>query len=202
MRQMSGLALVFLSIVFVTTGCARLNLFKRGDGPVPPTQGPRVGSPAPDLEGVDFEGQRFKLSDYRGKVVVVSFWASWCKPCCDLIPHERALVNRFAGRNFVLLGANVDDNRDAALKNYDQALSEYRLAGAHEEAGHLLERLGLLMKGNEGKLDPALYSDSSALIGILMFPLKDAAIYCGFLPEKIEVWRRYQRLLHKKHRRE
>lgn len=54
------------------------------------------------------------------------------------------------------------------------------------------------MKGQEAKLDPAIYSDSSALVGILMFPLKDAASYCGLLPEKVEPWRRYQRLLRKK----
>ena len=63
---------------------------------------------APDIEGDDFDGTRFKLSDYRGKVVAVSFWASWCKPCRELIPHERAIVERFQGRNFVLLGVNID----------------------------------------------------------------------------------------------
>ena len=61
-----------------------------------------------------------------------------------------------------------------------------------------IDQVELLVKGNEGKLDPAIYSDSSALVGILMFPLKDACSYCGLLPEKVENWRRYQRLLHKK----
>lgn len=54
-----------------------------------------------------------------------------------------------------------------------------------------------LLQGQEGKIDPAIYSDSSALTGILMFPIKDAVIYCGLLPEKGTPWRRYQRLLHK-----
>lgn len=54
-----------------------------------------------------------------------------------------------------------------------------------------------LIKGQESKIDPAIYSDSSALTGILMFPIKDAVIYSGLLPEKGEPWRRYQRLLHK-----
>lgn len=61
-----------------------------------------------------------------------------------------------------------------------------------------IDQVELLVKGNEGKLDPAIYSDSSALVGILMFPLKDAAVYCGCLAEKVEPWRRYQRLVHKK----
>lgn len=61
-----------------------------------------------------------------------------------------------------------------------------------------IDQVEMLVQGNESKLDPASYSDSSALIGILMFPLKDAAIYCGLVPEKLEPWRRYQRLVHKK----
>lgn len=54
-----------------------------------------------------------------------------------------------------------------------------------------------LTKGQEAKIDPAIYSDSSALTGILMFPIKDAVTYSGLLPERGEPWRRYQRLLHK-----
>lgn len=61
-----------------------------------------------------------------------------------------------------------------------------------------IDQVEALVRGNESKLDPAIYSDSSALVGILMFPLKDAAIYCGCMPEKVEPWRRYQRLVHKK----
>jgi hypothetical protein len=65
-----------LGLAFVTTGCMKLSFFKRAEGPLPLAQGPRVGSPAPDLEGEDFDEKRFKLSDYRGKVVVLTFWAS------------------------------------------------------------------------------------------------------------------------------
>jgi cytochrome oxidase Cu insertion factor (SCO1/SenC/PrrC family) len=76
MRRLSILARLLLGVAFVTTGCMKLNFFKRAEGPLPPAQGPRVGSPAPDLDGEDFDGKRFKLSDYRGKVVVLTFWAS------------------------------------------------------------------------------------------------------------------------------
>jgi hypothetical protein len=76
MRRLSILARLLLGLAFVTTGCMRLNFFKRAEGPLPLAQGPRVGSPAPDLDGEDFDGKRFKLSDYRGKVVVLTFWAS------------------------------------------------------------------------------------------------------------------------------
>lgn len=113
---MHRLSVMILGLSLAATGCARLGLFQRPERAVTLAKGPRVGTPAPDIEGEDFNGQRFKLSDYRGKVVVVSFWASWCKPCRDLIPHEQALVNRLGNRNFVLLGVNMDAEPDDAAK--------------------------------------------------------------------------------------
>lgn len=57
-----------------------------------------------------------KLSDHRGKVVVLVFWAKWCGPCRQMIPHEKALVKRLAGKPFVLLGVNGDGDRDGLRK--------------------------------------------------------------------------------------
>ncbi len=53
-----------------------------------------------------------KLSDYRGKVVVLSFWGTWCGPCMALVPPEKALVERLKGKPFALLGINSDSDRD------------------------------------------------------------------------------------------
>ena len=73
-----------------------------------------VGCTLPDVEGVDLDGQPLKLSDFRGKVVVLSFWASWCGPCMGLVPSEKELVERMKGRPFVLLGVNGDEDRAKA----------------------------------------------------------------------------------------
>lgn len=67
-----------------------------------------VGNSVPDILGEDIEGVPFKLSDYRGKVVMLSFWASWCGPCMALIPHEREIVKKFESRPFALIGVNGD----------------------------------------------------------------------------------------------
>jgi thiol-disulfide isomerase/thioredoxin len=72
-----------------------------------------VGRPAPEIEGQDIDGKPFRLSDYRGKVVVLVFWATWCKPCMELVPQERELATRMAGQRFALLGVNCDSKEDA-----------------------------------------------------------------------------------------
>jgi thiol-disulfide isomerase/thioredoxin len=69
-----------------------------------------------DLEGEDFDGHSIKTSDYRGKVVVTSFWAAWCGPCMAAVPHERELVMRMRGKPFALIGINGDSEKSDAIK--------------------------------------------------------------------------------------
>ena len=76
----------------------------------------RVGALAPDIEAVDLAGKKFKLSDYRGKVVLLVFWASWCGPCMGAVPHERELVEHFKNRPFALIGVNGDEKLAAATQ--------------------------------------------------------------------------------------
>ena len=73
-----------------------------------------IGCIVPELEAEDVDGKPLKLSDFRGKVVVISFWATWCGPCMGMVPDEKALVERMKGRPFVLLGVNGDEDRELA----------------------------------------------------------------------------------------
>lgn len=68
-----------------------------------------VGSIAPEIRGADADGVPFSLSDYRGKVVVLDFWADWCPHCRAAYAGQRALVERFKDRPFALLGVNSDE---------------------------------------------------------------------------------------------
>jgi len=67
-----------------------------------------VGKKAPEIEGQDLNGRQMKLSDHRGEVVVLVFWATWCGPCMAMVADERKLVQHMAGKPFTLIGVNAD----------------------------------------------------------------------------------------------
>jgi thiol-disulfide isomerase/thioredoxin len=75
-----------------------------------------VGKPAPEIKGVDVHGKPLTLSDYRGKVVALVFWGTWCGPCMREIPREKALVERMKGRPFAMLGVDTDGDAGVARK--------------------------------------------------------------------------------------
>ncbi len=67
-----------------------------------------VGSMMPDLVSKDLEGKTVKLSDLKGKVVVIDVWATWCPPCRAMIPHSRELVGKLKNKPFVLVSVSID----------------------------------------------------------------------------------------------
>lgn len=78
----------------------------------------KVGNMAPDFVEKDVTGQPVTLSQYRGKYVLLDFWASWCGPCRQDNPNLVKLYNRFKDKNFIILGVSLDrpDGKDAWLK--------------------------------------------------------------------------------------
>ena len=67
---------------------------------------PLVGSPAPEIVLPDLQGRDVKLSDLRGKVVLVNFWATWCKPCKEEMPAMQASYDKLRDKGFVVLAVN------------------------------------------------------------------------------------------------
>ena len=67
------------------------------------------GGATPALELADLGGRVHRLEDYRGQVVLLNFWATWCVPCREEMPSIEALKKKLAGRPFVVLAVNVNE---------------------------------------------------------------------------------------------
>jgi peroxiredoxin len=79
-----------------------------------------VGKVALEVEGKDEEGQSFKLSDYRGKVVVLTFSGNWCGPCVGMYPQERALVAKLKAKPFAMVSVSTDQAVETLKKAIDE----------------------------------------------------------------------------------
>lgn len=68
-----------------------------------------LGKPAPDMEMTDTAGAKFRISDYRGKLLVFDFWYVWCKPCIAKFPDIKKTIERFSSKPFAAIGINIDE---------------------------------------------------------------------------------------------
>jgi peroxiredoxin len=82
----------------------------------------RAGFPAPDFSLRDLDGRVHRLSDFRGKVVFLNLWATWCPPCRMEMPSMERLHQRLRGKDFVLLAVSEDDAEAAAVQAFVQEM--------------------------------------------------------------------------------
>lgn len=101
-------AVVTTSVQFVQGGA-----FVRSD---PPTFAATVGSIVTDMTGHRLDGTADSLSAYRGRVVLIDFWATWCKPCVDALPELRELAAELPADRFTLLAISVDFDRETVIR--------------------------------------------------------------------------------------
>jgi peroxiredoxin len=87
---------------------------------------------APNFTLEDSNGATVKLSDYKGKVVLLDFWATWCEPCREALPHLREVAKKFQGQPLVVVSVSLDDNeqrwKDFVAKN-GMTWAQYRDGG-------------------------------------------------------------------------
>ena len=96
----------------------------------------RAGESAPIAPGFTIrtlDGHSVRLSDYKGKVVVLDFWATWCAPCRASLPHLNEVQGRFSKQGLVVLGISVDDAEPQTVRQFADRLGlKFRMAMADE----------------------------------------------------------------------
>ncbi len=83
---------------------------------LPASHAGKVSGPAPDFTLASNQGSNIKLSELRGNVVLINFWASWCGPCRQEMPALDALYKKYSPLGFTVLGVNVEEDSNPGKK--------------------------------------------------------------------------------------
>jgi len=142
---------VALPLVLLTTSCASSTDERK------PVKAQEERKPAPDFALKDSTGQTVKLSEYRGKVVLLNFWATWCAPCRIEIPWFKEFETTYKDRGFAVLGVAMDEEGWEVVKPYvDDMQVNYRVLMGTEMVGEQYGGVGALpttfLIDREGKI--------------------------------------------------
>lgn len=90
-------------------------LFEQEPASYVPPEFPR---PAPNFSVTGLNGETAALENYKGKIVLLDFWATWCKPCVQTMPSLQKLHGRFSTKNFSVLGISIDERGEKKVKDF------------------------------------------------------------------------------------
>lgn len=131
-----------------------------------PTKGQQESGPAPDFSVKNLQGQTVSLSDYRGKVLALNFWATWCPPCREEIPEFIEAYRSLKDAGLEILGLSVDSLPLEKLRewtgkagiNYPVAVATPQIVEAYRPGEYipatiLIDRKGLIRYRHVGAMD-------------------------------------------------
>ncbi len=147
------------ALSYVDPSISNTKFIKLATKRVADIRGTTVGYKATDFSQATPEGKQVKLSDFRGKYVLVDFWASWCRPCRMENPNVVSAYNRFKDKGFTVLGVSLDSNKDPWLNAIKQDNLTWThvsdLKGWGNEVGKLYNVTGIpqnFLIDKEGKI--------------------------------------------------
>jgi cytochrome c biogenesis protein CcmG/thiol:disulfide interchange protein DsbE len=118
-----------LIVVAIILAVAIYEVGRRSSAPSKPGGPLSVGhSVAPDFSLQDLNGQPLQLANYRGKVVLLDFWATWCAPCLGEIPHFVAFQNQYREQGLQVIGISMDDSPKPVREFYQRFKMNYPVA--------------------------------------------------------------------------
>ena len=130
-RKRVAFALSMLAFV-AATGCSPERTVKAA------VKDPKTRKAAPEFTLMDANGKPAKLSDYKGKVVLLNFWATWCGPCKIEIPWFKEFETTYKNQGFAVLGVAMDDEGWETVKPYIQRQQvNYRVLGGTDAVSML-----------------------------------------------------------------
>jgi thiol-disulfide isomerase/thioredoxin len=128
---------------------------------------------APEFSVIDLDGHALHSATYKGDVVILDFWATWCEPCREEIPHFVQMQSALKGRGFQVIGISMDDEPQPVRKFYEQFQMNYPVAlgGARiaELYGGIFGLPSAYLIGRDGKI----YSKH---VGAIDFPAFEAEV--------------------------
>jgi peroxiredoxin len=146
---------VIVVVVVIGLGIALYSVGRHRSGHTAPVSA-ASHSPAPDFSLTDLNGQPLNLSNYRGKVVLLDFWATWCTPCRAEIPHFVEYQNTYRDQGLQIIGISMDDDVKPVRPfyqeykmNYPVALGSDKLAEAY---GGILGLPVTFLIGRDGRI--------------------------------------------------
>ena len=162
-----------VGLLLILVALGGLYVLRHHNSQIPPA---KHGAPAPDFALPKFDGGEIRLSSYKGKVVLLDFWATWCDPCREEIPSFVGLQQKYGDRGLQIIGVSMDDSPDPVRAFYQQFHMNYPAVMGTAATGEayggvlglpiafLIDREGRIYSKHIGATDPAIFEKEVATL--------------------------------------